>query len=179
MQGVQYPVDLIGIDQFEAQNEAAINLFEIKRSSLGTHGKIRPLRISNKEVDAAHVINMLLIWNGDTSHYVLIQSLSALLSSQISNSQQQHFFCPCCLRNCTTKERLERHRQICTKDYRRNERLPVKGSERGDDVLTFKNLEHCESRPYIILADFETVAVSSESQHGPTRNVSSTTKRCP
>ena len=94
MQGVQYPVDLIGIDQFEAQNEAAINLFEIKRPSSKTHAKIRPLRISSKEVDSEHVINMLLIWNGDSSHYVLIRSLSALLSRQMSTDTHEHFFCP-------------------------------------------------------------------------------------
>lgn len=177
MTGIEYPVDMLDIDRFEEQNEAAINLFEIKRPNTQALAKIRPLRISLKEVSDEHQINMLLIWDGDSSHYVYVKSLSALLYCQTSKREQSHAFCPCCLRNCTSKERLERHREICTRDTRRNERMPVKGAENKEDKLFFKNLEHCESRPYIILADFETVAVPSEPVYGPFRNVSTTTKR--
>ena len=69
--GIEFPISANHIDKFEKQNPYAINV-------LGYDGdKVYPHRISNKK---ATVITLLLISNGETSHYCWVKDTSRLLS---------------------------------------------------------------------------------------------------
>ena len=169
MNGIDYPVDLDGIAKFENQNQMAINVFEIK-----PFRKIECIRVSESEVDDAHAVNALLIWEGQKSHYVYIKSLSALLGKQISECHHRAFFCYYCLRNCRSKDILDRHRAKCSKNTRTKEVLPKEGDVEGGDRLYFKNEEYCVERPYLICADFETWNDKEMETTASNQNISST-----
>ena len=80
MEGIQYPVSLRGIDRFEHLNP------EISITVLGYNEeeKVYPLKVS-KYTGCKHDIVLLLIKDGENSHYCLVKNISALLSSQINN----------------------------------------------------------------------------------------------
>ena len=56
-----------------------------------------PIRISDKKVPDDKVVNVLLIGNEYTQHYVLITSMSGLLSKNSKNTAAKHY-CYHCLR---------------------------------------------------------------------------------
>ena len=98
MSGITYPVDLKDIKRFEKQNP------DISISVLGysKDERIYPLRISKftkakKEEERKYNIVLLLIKNGDNSHYCLIKNLSALLTSQVNKHKGKFYFCLNCL----------------------------------------------------------------------------------
>ena len=146
------------------QNAGAVNLFCITKMR-----KVQALRISQKRVDECHQINLLLIWDacGRRSHYVYIRSMSALLRTQITSHEHQHFFCFHCLRSCTSPEVLAKHKLRCKADRQQHERFPERGNENGPDRCFYKNAEYEVKRPYVIYADFETLP---QPVHGPAPN---------
>ena len=173
MNGIEYPVDMEGIATFEKQNAAAVNVFEVK-----PFRKFECIRVSGKEVDQEHVINVLLIWEGEKSHFVYIHNLCALLGKQISKRTNKAFYCFHCLRNCKSKDVLDRHRAKCSKNTSTKEILPKKGDEEERDKLFFKNEEYCVERPFLICADFETWNDHSSETTARNGNVSSTHVKC-
>ena len=90
MDGIHYPVNFRAIDRFEHLNP------NISISVLGYNKEERvyPLRISKctKHTKRKHDIVLLLIKDGEKSHYCLVKTISALLSSQINNHDHKRFF---------------------------------------------------------------------------------------
>ena len=114
-----------------------------------------PLRISRKDVTQEHHVNLLLLWNGKTAHYVLIKNLAGLLRKQLTDHQQ--FICYHCLRSCRHQHVLDAHKLRCKANRRQYERYPEREAENGEDRCKFKNPEYEVQHPYFIVADFETV----------------------
>ena len=87
IQGIRYPVNFRDIDRFEHLNP------NISISVLGYNKEERvyPLRIS-KCTKRKYDIVLLLIKDGEKSHYCLVKNISALLSSQINNHDHKRFF---------------------------------------------------------------------------------------
>ena len=56
------------------------------------------------------VLNVLLISNEETSHYVFIKDFNRLMFSRTKQKDKKHF-CMSCLRKFTTKEILNNHRK--------------------------------------------------------------------
>ena len=71
-------------------------------------------------------VNLLLLEN---KHYVLINDLSRLLTSQMTNHTEKRFFCLRCLNSFTKKEVLDRHREYCGKHDFVKISMPEKGSQ--------------------------------------------------
>ena len=115
-----------------------------------------PLRVSQKDVAQENHINLLLLWNGEKAHYILIKNLAGLLRKQLTTHQQ--FVCYHCLRCCRHQHVLDAHKLRCKANRRQYERYPVKGDEeKQEDRCKFKNAEYEVEQPYYIVADFETV----------------------
>jgi len=96
--GIEFPVSLKAITNFEKPNpEISMNVLGYK-----DEGKklIFPLRISNVE-DRRYEVNLLLL---EDKHYVLIKSLSRLLTRQMSNHDGKRHFCLRCLNSFTKKK---------------------------------------------------------------------------
>ena len=147
MDGIAYPVDFQGINRFEKQNP------EISISVLGYNEdeKVYPLKLS-KYTGCEHDIILLLIKDGDNSHYCLVKNISALLSSQINKHKGSRHFCLNCFNGFDTPESLNNHKEYCYNNECVKINMPPTGS-----FLEFKNFVHSEKAPFAIYADFESL----------------------
>ena len=153
MEGITYPVDFKNIKRFEKQNP------DISISVLGysKDERIYPLQISEytkakKEDGRKHNIVLLLIKNGDNSHYCLIKNLSALLTSQVNNRKSKFYFCLNCLNGYDKPEKLDYHKEYC------NEKESIKiNMPPPETYLKFENFHYSERAPFAIYADFESL----------------------
>ena len=151
MEGIAYPVSLKDINRFEKQN------LDISISVLGysKDEKIYPLRISKftkvkKEDERKHNIVLLLIKNGDNSHYCYVKNESALLTSQVNSHGHKRYFCLNCLNGYDTPEKLEKHKEYCSEEESIKINMPP-----PDTYIKFKNYLYSERAPFAIYADFE------------------------
>ena len=147
MEGIQYPVSFRGIDRFESQNP------EISISVLGYNkdDKVYPLKVS-KYTACEHDIVLLLIKDGEKSHYCLVKNISALLSSQINNHKGTRYFCLNCFNSFKSPDSLDKHKEYCYNNE------CVKISMRPPNTfLRFKNFRYSEKAPFAIYADFESL----------------------
>ena len=153
MEGINYPVDFRGVDRFENQNpDISISILGYSKDE-----RIYPLRISKytkckKEDGRKHDIVLLLIKDGENSHYCLIKNLSALLTSQINNRKGKLYFCLNCLNGYDEPEKLECHKEYCSEKESVKIIMPP-----PDTYLKFKNFIHSEKAPFVIYADFESL----------------------
>ena len=147
MDGIAYPVDFRGIDRFEKQNP------EISISVLGYNEeeKVYPLKLS-KYTGSKHDIILLLIKDGDNSHYCLVKNISALLSSQINKHKGTCNICLNCFNGFNTQDSLNKHKEYCYNNECVKINMPPTGS-----FLEFKNFVHSEKAPFAIYADFESL----------------------
>ena len=153
MEGIKYPVDFKGVDRFEHLNP------DISISILGYNNdeKTYPLRISKytkckKENGRKYDIVLLLIKDGENSHYCLVKNLSALLTSQINKHKSSLYFCLNCLNGYDKPEKLENHKECCSENESVKINMPPEGT-----YLRFKNFVHSEKAPFAIYADFESL----------------------
>ena len=153
MEGIDYPVNLKDIKRFEKQN------LDISISVLGysKDERIYPLRISEftkkkKEDERKYNIVLLLIKNGDNSHYCYVKNLSALLSSQVNKHDHKLYFCLNCLSGYDDPEKLEKHKEYCSEEESIKINMP-----KPDTYIKFKNYLYSERAPFVIYADFESL----------------------
>ena len=149
MEGIDYPVNTKeDIKRFEKQNpEISISILGYSKDE-----RIYPLRISKKENKRKHNIVLLLIKDGDNSHYCLVKNLSALLSSQVNKHKSKLYFCLNCLNGFDTMEKLEKHKEYCDEEESIKINMP-----KPDTFIKFKNFLHGERAPFVIYADFESI----------------------
>ena len=147
MEGICYPVSLRAIDRFEHLNP------NISISVLGYNKKERvyPLRIS-KCTKRKQDIVLLLIKDGEKSHYCLVKNISALLSSQINSNDHKRYFCLNCFNSFKDEDKLKEHKDYCYE----NESVKILMPQQGT-FLRFKNFLHSEKAPFAIYADFESL----------------------
>ncbi|XP_065650351.1 uncharacterized protein LOC136078506 [Hydra vulgaris] len=103
-----------------------------------------------KNNNRKHLIDLLLISNGEINHYCLIKNLSRLLSSQTSNKRCKKHYCRNCLLGFNSEESLPNHKSYCeTHDSVRIE-LPPPNS-----TIQFTNHNKSMRVPFVVYADFE------------------------
>ena len=147
MEGIRYPVSFRDIGRFEHLNP------NISISVLGYNKEERvyPLRIS-KCTKRKHDIVLLLLKDGEKSHYCLVKNISALLSSQINNNDHKRYFCLNCFNSFKDEDKLKEHKKYCYE----NESVQIIMPQQGT-FLRFKNFLHFEKAPFAIYADFESL----------------------
>ena len=148
MEGIQYPVSLRGIDRFEHLNP------EISITVLGYNEeeKVYPLKVS-KYTGCKHDIVLLLIKDGENSHYCLVKNISALLSSQIkNNNEHKRYYCLNCFNGFKSPDSLDKHKEYCYNNECVKILMPPQNT-----FLRFKNFRYSEKAPFAIYADFESL----------------------
>ena len=147
MKGIRYLVNFRDIDRFESQNP------EISITTLGYNKdeRIYPLKIS-RYTGCKHDITLLLIKDGEKSHYCLVKNLSALLQSQINNHKGIRNICLNCFNGFNTPDSLNKHKEYCYNNECVKIVMPPPGT-----YLRFKNFPHSEKAPFAIYADFESL----------------------
>ena len=151
MEGIAYPVDFKGVKRFEKQNpDISISILGYSKDE-----RVYPLRISKftklkKEEERKYNIVLLLIKNGDNSHYCYVKNLSALLTSQINNRKGKFYFCLNCLNGYDDPEKLEHHKKYCSEEESVKINMPP-----PETYIKFNNFLYSERAPFAIYADFE------------------------
>ena len=145
MQGIQYPVGFRGIDRFESQNpEISITVLGYNKDE-----RVNTLKVS-KYTGCKHDIVLLLIKDGEKSHYCLVKNTSALLASQINNHKGTSNICLNCINGFKSKDSLNKHKEYCYNNECVNIMMPPPNT-----FLKFKNFRCSERAPFVIYADFE------------------------
>ena len=147
MEGIKYPVSFRDIDRFESQNpEISITILGYNKDE-----RVYPLKIS-RYTGCEHDIVLLLIKDGEKSHYCLVKNLSALMASQINNRKSSRNFCLNCFNGFNTPDSLNKHKEYCYNYECVKIVMPPPGT-----YLRFKNFLHSEKAPFAIYADFESL----------------------
>ena len=165
MKGIRYPVNFRDIDRFESQNS------DISITVLGYNKdeRVYPLKIS-KYTGCKHDIVLLLIKNGENSHYCIVNKLSALLASQINNHKGTCNICLNCFNSFNKPESLNKHKEYCYNNDCLKLEMPKPGT-----YLRFKNFPFTEKAPFVIYADFECL-IKPIDNCKPNPNISYTNK---
>ena len=148
MSGITYPVELKSINRFERQNP------DISISVLGYNEdeKLYPLKISEINKNCKHQILLLLIKDGENSHYCLVKNTSALLASQYNKHKGKREYCFNCFNSFNSSETLKNHLEYCNINECIKINMPPEGAS-----LKFINFLHGERAPFAIYADFESL----------------------
>src|SRR5207302_10508090 len=98
-----FPVAIEDMHVFENNNNISLNCFK-------NEGKnVIPIRLTEQPFDK-HV-NLLLLQNDETAHYVLILSDSLFGK----HGERRHFYCKFCLKTFAGKEVMNKHTRNCAK----------------------------------------------------------------
>ena len=145
MKDIKFPVNYEDIDRFEKQNPT------ISIAVLGYNEEIGvyPLRES-KFKNRKQKIVLMLIKDGENSHYCLVNNISALTASQINNHKGKRHFCLNCFNSFKTEKSLNEHKEYCDSNECVKTIMPEKGT-----ILKFKDFLHSEKVPFVIYADLE------------------------
>ena len=145
MEGIQYPVSFRDIDRFEHLNpEISITVLGYNKDE-----RVNTLKVS-KYTGCKHDIVLLLIKDGEKSHYCLVKNTSALLASQINNHKGTSNICLNCINGFKSKDSLNKHKEYCYNNECVNIVMPPENT-----YLKFKNFRYSERAPFVIYADFE------------------------
>jgi hypothetical protein len=144
--GLKFPVTLSQIPMFERNNpNLRINVYVFVEEDM----EVIPVYIS-KCLAREKQIDLLLLREGDKSHYVWIKKMSALVCHRSTN-RSHVFICPHCIHPYTTEESFNRHLPECSQHKRQKVSLPKK----DEKWLFWKSENKTEYCPYVIYADFE------------------------
>ena len=145
MEGIKYPVDFRGIDRFESLNP------NISISVLGYNQdeRVYPLKVSNF-TGCEHEITLMLLKDGENSHYCLVNNMSALIASQINNHKGTRNICLNCFNSFKCKKSLDEHKEYCYNNECVKTIMPEPNT-----FLKFKNFPHSEKVPFVVYADTE------------------------
>ena len=147
MQGIRYPVNFRDIDRFESQNpNISISVMGYNKDE-----RVYPLKIS-KYTGCEHDIILLLLKDGEKSHYCLVKNMSALIASQINNHKGTRNICLNCFNSFKCKKSLDDHKEYCYNNECVKTIMPEKGT-----YLRFKNFLHSEKFPFVVYADMESL----------------------
>ena len=146
MEGINYPVELKDIKRFEKQNpDISITIFGYSKQE-----KVYPLKISKLNKNRKHKIVLLLIKDGENSHYCYVKNISALLVSQYNKHKGKREYCFNCFNSFKSSEALKNHLEYCNINECVKLNMPSPNT-----FLQFNNFLYSEKAPFVIYADFE------------------------
>jgi len=142
---MSFPFSIDHLALFEKDNNVKINVFDLIENS----NKV-PAPIHNTKSTSKEVINLLIIHNGNKSHYLLVNDVNRLLSEK-KETGCNLFHCTNCVdAKYSTKKGLDDHLTICGQYDAVKCIYPKKGEK-----LTFKHYNKTFKHPFSIYADFE------------------------
>ena len=141
--GIEFPVTIKDYHKIEKMNSININVFCYEEY------QIFPIYIS-KENFEDHM-ELLLITEGKTKHYVLIKDFNKLMYNQTKHESRKHF-CMYCLQCFSSERVLNNHKENC---IQLNGTQAVKMPTKDNSILKFNNYHKQQPAPFVIYADFE------------------------
>lgn len=148
--GLTYPVSIQQIDIFEKNNiNVSVNVYALECNN------VYPLRVSSEE--RRDHTDLLLIKEGNISHYVYIKHFNALIVQQITKEKAKiSAICKRCLnftknKKYNAKQWLKEHNLLCNRFTAAKIKLPSKEKS----VVSFNNTNFQYPIPIVVYADFE------------------------
>ena len=132
--GLEFPVTINKISLFEKKNDVSVNVLALKGSEVYAVRKSE--RKSSKDV------KLLLITNGECTHYTVIKSISRLLGSRNSKHTHKQYFCLNCLQGFHSELSRDKHYEYC-KD---NEAVKMKNRVHSSSFTMNRTNSRCHSR---------------------------------
>ena len=141
--GIGFSVSFKDIKRFEFRNQISINILAIED---------RQIYICRKGDNYEHMINLMLIMENNRKHYVVIQSLSRLLSSQNTKHNGKEYFCTNCLQGFWEECSRDEHVGYC----KNNESVGIEMPHRRP-IVEYSDGQFQFKVPFIMYADFESI----------------------
>lgn len=151
---LNFPTPVNQIKTFERINNVTVNVF-----SLDNKNTVFPLYMNNEE--SKNHFDLLLVKNGEKSHYCFINNFCRLIRSQKTKHKSKLIICKRCFTTfsktpCKYKlwgdHGLKKHKKICGKHKLGR---PVMFEHGDDDFIYFKNFKRTQRIPIVIYSDFE------------------------
>ena len=148
--GVEFPMPLEDISEFEEKNNLAINVYGEREQT------IVPLRISKSSGNKIH----LFYYAG---HYSWVKHPTRLFYMVTKHKGKKHF-CESCLQHFNTPKALREHDMICmgVEEVAQRIQMPM------DKNLSYADHQRQLQVPYVIYADFEALITKENKTSGNT-----------
>lgn len=166
--GLTFPTPLHEVKIFERNNpNVSINVYGLKHQKNKKHN-VYPLKVVDKE--KTDHFDLLLITDGDKSHYTYISNFSRLVRSQKTNHNNRVYICKRCFTAFDNQPRkhilngleaLEEHHEICGQHKPVLPQMSPPGT-----MLKFDGWCKTQRHPIVIYADFEALLVKCEENKG-------------
>ena len=133
--------------KFESKNKSiALNILYVPHNTKKICDAYKSKYNSTRE----NQVILLMITDGEKWHYLAVKILSVLLTG-ITSKHKEDFYCLNCFRPYTTRNKLERHKNVCeTHDY-----CSVEMPNEDNKILRYKHREKSMKAPFIIYADLD------------------------
>ena len=132
--------------KFELNNEVALNILYVPQNTK----KIEIAYKSKHNLTREKQVILLMVSNGENWHYLVVKSLSGLLTG-ITSNHKEDFYCLNCFHWYRTKNKLEAHKKICeNRDYCRVE-MPTK----DNNAIKYNKREKSIKLLFVVYADLE------------------------
>ena len=132
--------------KIELNNEIALNILYVPHNTK----KIEIAYKSKHNFTREKQVILLMISNGENWHYLVVKSLSGLLTG-ITSNHKEDFYWLNCFHSYRTKNKLEVHKKICeNSDYCRVE-MPTK----DNNTIKYNHGEKSVKLPFVVYADLE------------------------
>ena len=147
---VNFPASTVDVDTFEENNKETIsvNIFYIDNDSILLYRR-------TKNTNTSHQLNLLLLDEGEKSHYVFIKNYDKLIGQQTNKGQHKKYHCFHCGHGSKLEAHLKEHENkgcMSTKEQEREQFIEMPDET---DIMVFKNHYKKLKAPFVIYADFE------------------------
>ena len=152
-EGINFPVQVKDIPKFEKQNpNISVNVISLDPDKSGFC-----IEYLSPERQRCHHINLLLLTDTDTAHYVWIKHFSRLLGER---SHRPSFVCNSCLNVFSSQRVLDEHVPYCLQHPAQQTSYPSP----DDCKLTFKDQNKQHPLKFYLVCDFESFLVPATSR---------------
>ena len=145
---INFPVSARDYDKIEDQNDICIKISSYEDKV------ICPIYISKKSFE--NCVNVLMIHEGNKSHYVYIKDFNRLKFNKTKNGNKKWFICMHCLQHFSSENVLDKHKENS---------LIINGEQRvelNEGFISFKNYSRQMQVPFKIYADFECILMKNK-----------------
>ena len=132
--------------KFESNNEIALNILYVPHNIKKINIAYKSKHNLTREKQAI----LLMISNGEKWHYLTVKNLSELLRG-ITSNHNADFYCLNCFCAYSTKNKLEKHNQICENHDYCHVEMPTK----DNNIIKYNCGEKSIKMPFTIYADLE------------------------
>eukprot|EP00102_Acyrthosiphon_pisum_P021428 XP_016658638.1 PREDICTED: uncharacterized protein LOC107883344 [Acyrthosiphon pisum] len=176
--GISFPTPLSDITKFEKNNNnVSINVYGLDKKfqvprKYPTY-EVYPLRVVEEE--KKDHFDLLLVTDGDNSHYVYISNFSRLIRTQKTRHNGSVIFCKRCFTSfdnqnlkfkLSGQEALDQHKLICGAHKPIFPKMPKEG-----ECVEFRAWKNTVRHPFVIYADFEAILEKAEEVRGDSTTI--------